>query len=182
MASVKGFQMKNVRRTLGREGYGYLGTLYLNGKKIGTYEDYGDGAPENVEYVSKEAEKEMMELIISYAKDHPDEYIANLYRERPEQYKNECERFKKFYPYIDEKDITIETMSSNSIVFIVQDFLELYENEKQYKKYLKKGYRAIGVKGNCVSAYPASWTDEQINESAKAENETVYMSLEDFVK
>lgn len=33
MASIKGFQMKNVKRTLGREGYGYSGTMYLNGKK-----------------------------------------------------------------------------------------------------------------------------------------------------
>ena len=35
MASIKGFQMKNVKNILGREGYGCSATMYLNGKKIG---------------------------------------------------------------------------------------------------------------------------------------------------
>ena len=43
MASIKGFQMKNVKNTIGHEGYGCIATMYLNGKKIGTYADYGDG-------------------------------------------------------------------------------------------------------------------------------------------
>ena len=35
MASIKGFQLKNVKRTLGIEGYGCIASMYLNGKKIG---------------------------------------------------------------------------------------------------------------------------------------------------
>lgn len=180
MASIKGFQMKNVKRTLGREGYGCLATLYLNGKKIGTYSDYGDGALEDVEYVSDDAEKQMMKLVIAYAKEHPNEYIVNLYKERPQQYKEECERFKKYHPYIEDEDITIETMSSNSIVFIVEDFLKLLDMEKEYKKYQKKGYRAISIEGNMITAYPSNWSDELIKKSA--EGQTLYMSLSDFVK
>lgn len=180
MASIKGFQMKSVKNILGREGYGCTANLYLNGKKIGTYEDYGDGAPEEVEYVSKEAEADMMRVIIEYAKERPNDFVINLYKERPAQFKNECERFKKYHPYIPDEDITIETMASNSIVYIVEDFLNLLDMEKEFKKWQKKGYRAISVDGRNVCAYPASWSDEKIKKSA-GEN-ILYMSLDDFVK
>ena len=71
-------------------------------------------------------------------------------------------------------------MASNSIVYIVVDFLNLLEVEKAFKKYHKKGYRAIGVSGENLSAYPASWSDEMIKEKAKGK--TLYMSLNDFIK
>ena len=180
MASIKGFQMKNVKNILGREGYGCSATMYLNGKKIGTYVDYGDGAMEEVDYVSKEAEIEMTKVIIAYAKEYQNDFIVNLYKERPQQYKEECERFKKYHPYIPNEDITIETMASNSIVYIVEGFLNLLDMEKQFKKYQKKGYKAISIEGNNLCAYPSSWSDEKIKESAKGK--TLYMSLDDFIK
>ena len=180
MASIKGFQLKNVKQTLGREGYGCIATMYLHGKKIGTYEDYGDGACEDVDYVSEEAKEEMMKVIIEYAKEHPCKFIVDLYHERPQQFKEECERFKKYHPYIADEDITIETMSANSIVYIVEDLLELMDVEKHFKKCIKQGYRAIGVLGNTMSMYPASWSDERIK--AEAEGKELYMSLDDFNK
>lgn len=179
MASIKGFQMKNVKRTLGIEGYGCTATMYLNGKKIGTYAYYGDGGCEDVSYVSKEAEHNMMKVIIAYAKENPNDYIINIYKERPRQYKKECERFKKLYPYISDEDITIQTMSSNSIIYIISDFLNLLETEKIFKKYQKKGYRAISVKGNNLCAYPNSWSDEKIKNDANGNK--LYMSLDDFI-
>lgn len=182
MASIKGFQLKNVKKTLGREGYGCTATMYLNGKKIGAYADYGDGGCEDVNYVSKEAEKEMMKTIISYAKEKKNNFIIDLYEKRPNQYKEECERFKKFHPYIPDEDITIQTMASNSIVYIVSDLLDLLETEKEFKKYQKKGYRAIGINGNdlTLTAYPNSWNDSKIK--AHATGQTLYMSLDDFCK
>ena len=180
MASIKGFQLKNVKQTLGMEGYGCIATMYLNGKKIGTYADYGDGGCENVDYVSREAEVEMMKVIIEYAKERPNKFIVKLYHERPEQFKEECERFKKYHPYIPDEDITIETMASNSIVYIVEDVLNLLDTEKLFKRYQKKGYRAVCVKGNNVTAYPTSWSDEKIK--ADAEGGKLYMSLDDFNK
>lgn len=179
MASIKGFQMKNVKRTLGIEGYGCTATMYLNGNKIGTYADYGDGGCEYVSYVSKEAEQNMMKVIIAYAKENPNDFIINLYKERPHQYKEKCERFKELYPYISDEDITIQTMASSSIVHIVEDFLNLLETEKIFKKYQKKGYRAVSVNRNNFCAYPASWSDEKIKKEAK-ENK-LYMSLDDFI-
>ena len=180
MASIKGFQMKSVKQTLGREGYGCTATLYLNGKKIGTYANYGDGGCEDVTYVSKDAKEAMMKIIIEYAKEHPDEYIVDLYKKRTEQFEEECQRFKKYNPYIPDEDITIETMSANSIVYIVDEFLNLLELEKHFKKYRKKGYKAISVKNNEVIAYPMSWTDENIKK--EAEGKTLYTSLDDFCK
>lgn len=180
MASIKGFQLKNVKQLLGREGYGCIATMYLHGKKIGTYEDYGDGACEDVTYVSKEAEEEMVKVIIDYAKGYDNEFIINLYHERPQQYQEECEIFKQRHPYIPDEDITMQTMASNSIVYIVEDLLELMKLEKHFKKYQKQGYRAISLDGTKLSAYPTSWTDERIKASAKGK--TLYMSLDDFNK
>ena len=180
MASIKGFQLKNVKQPIGREGYGCIATMYLNGKKIGTYEDYGDGACEDVNYISREAEAEMMKVIIEYAKTYPNQFIIDLYRERPKQYEEECERFKRHHPYIPEEDITIETMASNSIVYIVNDVLELMEHEKWFKKYQKQGYKAISLDGNKIHMFPMSWPDDKIKMAA--EGKTLYMSLDDFNK
>ena len=180
MASIKGFQLKNVKQTLGREGYGCIATMYLNGKRIGTYEDYGDGACENVTYVSKEAEEKMIKVIIDYAKGYNNEFIINLYHERPQQFKEECERFKQRYPYIPDEDITIETMASNSIVYIVEGLLELIEVEKVFKRALKNGYKAVSVDKCTITRYPESFSEERIKEMAKGKE--LYMSLEDFNK
>ena len=180
MASIKGFQLKNVKQPIGREGYGCIATMYLNGKKIGTYEDYGDGACEDVKYVSREAEAEMMKVIIEHAKTYPNQFIIDLYRERPKQYEEECENFKKHHPYIPDEDITIQTMASNSIVYIVEDVLELMEHEKWFKKYQKQGYKAICLDGNKIYAYPMNWPDDKIK--TLAEGKTLYMSLDDFNK
>ena len=182
MATIKGFQLKNVKQTLGREGYGCIASMYLHGKKIGTYADYGDGACEDVEYVSKEAEEEMMKVIIAYAKEHPCKFIVDLYHERPQQFKEECENFKKYHPYIADEDITIETMSANSIVYIVEDLLNLMQDEKTFKQHQKKGCRAISINRDegVIYGYPASWSDEHIK--ADAEGNELYMSLDDFNK
>lgn len=184
MASIKGFQMKNIKNTLGREGYGCTATMYLNGKKIGTYADYGDGAMEDVNYVSKEAEEEMMKVVIAYAKEHPNPLMEDLYTKNPDRFKSECERFKKYHPYIPEADITIRTMASNSVVYIVGDFLALYDVEKTFKKKQKQGYGAISVEENkktgqtFMTSYPASWSEERIKKEAG--DNPLYMSLSDF--
>lgn len=180
MASIKGFQLKSVKQTLGREGYGCIATMYLNGKKIGAYADYGDGGCEDVEYLSSAAEEAMMKVVIDYAKTYKNDFVMQLYKDRPQQFKEECERFKKYHPYIPDEDITIQTMASNSIVYIVSDLLNLMDDEKLFKKYQKKGYKAIAISGNQLSAYPSSWSDDRIKKEATGK--TLYMSLDDFIK
>ena len=120
----------------------------------------------------------MMKTIIAYAKKVPNEFVINLYQECPEQYKKECEWFRKTHPYIPEEDITKETMASNSIVYIVSDFLKLFDAEKQFKKFSKKGYVAISVEGNQIFAYPPNYSKEQI--MAEADGGNIYFSLDDF--
>ena len=130
-------------------------------------------------------EKKKAKLIIAYAKDHPCEYVVNPYKERPQQFKEKCERFKKLHPYIPDEDITKETMSANDICFIVEDFLKLYRAEKIYKRNLKKGYKALVVyaDGSTIS-YPSSWTEEKIRESFREENQEgeFFFELSDFEK
>lgn len=63
MASIMGFTMKGIKEPLGREGYGCIGTMYLDGTKIGTYTDYGDGACEQVEYTCPKHREAMIEQI-----------------------------------------------------------------------------------------------------------------------
>lgn len=179
MASLKDFALKNIKEFVGKDGYGLTASMYLHGKRIGSYTDHADGSPEIVSYVSDEAEKEMRKLIVSYAKDHPNSYIVDMYLADPKRYKEDSERFKKAYPYIPDEDITIESMSSNSIVYIVEDFLKLKETERLYKLYVKKGYRVISLKGHQVTAYPSNWSDEKIKEEAKCQK--IFSSLDDFI-
>lgn len=175
--------MKNIKNTMGREGYGCLATLYLDGEKIGTYADYGDGGEEEVSYVSKEAEEKMTKFIIEYAKARPNELIEDILVKRPEQYKSESEWFKKQHPYIPESDINIRTMASNSIVYPIAEFLDIHDMEKRFKSYEKKGYGAISYNeiSRNITAYPKAWSEDRIREEAeKAGDERLYFSLDDF--
>lgn len=178
MAKIMGFQLKNIKTPLGREGYGCIGTMYLDGKKIGTYSDYGDGAMEYVEYTSEKEEEKMMKRIIEFAKTYQNDFITQLYTERPDQYKETCERFRKKYPYIPEEDITIQTMASSSIVYIVEKFLEYNEYEKVFRNGKKKGYRAIGIKGDMIYSIPEHYSDERVK---ALHYDQVFTSLNDFI-
>lgn len=181
MASIMGFKMKNVKNINGREGYGCSGTMYINNQKIGTYVDYGDGGEEIIDYVSDDARKLMIKLVIKYAKVYKNNFLIELYKERPEQFKEECATFKKQNPFIPDEDITLQTMASNSEVYIVSNFLSLLEAEKLFKKYSKNGYRAIGIKGNEVTAFPSNWSDEEINKCVTDDKiEKIYKTLDDF--
>lgn len=43
MAKIHGFELRGMKSWVAHEGIGTSGTLYLNGKKLGEYCDYGDG-------------------------------------------------------------------------------------------------------------------------------------------
>ena len=197
MANLGGFQMKNIKRFPSME-YGDQGgtsaTLWLDGKKIGDYIDYGDGGMEEVTYVSKEAEEKMWRFIVDFAKSHENIFIENLLNDRPEQYKQERDNFIKLHPYIPEEEVNIRVVASDSIVYPVSEFLKLADMEKFYKKMEKKGYRAVGTDEFNTVAYPKNWTDEMIMEDVGKRNDEnavrilhgdadkteVYFSLDDF--
>lgn len=178
MATIKGFQLKNVKHPIGREGYGLLATMYLNGKKIGTYEDYGDGALGDTNYVSKDARADMMKVVIAHAKENHNEYIENMYRDKPDRYTEEVQRFKKCNPFIPDEDITIQTMSMNDEVYIISAWERLADDEKQYKKFAKDGYDVMGVKGDRLHGYKSSLVPmEKIKDVGF---DKLYTSLDDF--
>ena len=58
----------------------------------------------------------------------------------------------------------------------------IYKLDEKYYTYeqLKKGYKAIAISGNQLSAYPSSWSDDRIKKEATGK--TLYMSLDDFIK
>ena len=179
MASILGFQLKNFKPTKSTDYTNFVATMYLNGKKIGTYADYGDGGCEEVKFVSKEAEQEMWKVIVAFANKYPNQGLFGWYNMRPQRYREAKENFIKTHPYIPKEDVTVTTMAGASIVFIVGVYLNLLEYEKAFKQYQNKGCRAISVKEDSVHAYPADWTDEQIRKAS--EGRTLYMSLDDFV-
>lgn len=184
MASIKGFHLNNVKTTLGIEGRGTIASMYFNGKKVGTYNDYGTGGCADISFVSAEAEEKVYKAMIAYAKerivDEHCSFLVKLYEERPEQYQEACERFLKHHPYIPEGDITVKTMAFDSIECFVEDVRTLMEIEKIFKKQSKKGYKAIGVHDNEIVSYPDGMKDEEIQRHANSNDYTLYTSLDDF--
>lgn len=183
MAKIKGFELKAIKKTMGKEGVGLIANIYLNNKKIGSYEDWGDGAMGNAHYNSKEDEETMMHLIYAYANIRPDKFMVNLYEERPERYQEEVERVHKYFPYITEDEININSLSANHIDFIVDDFMMLLDLEKSFKAAVKKGYSYIGVKEekgyvSAIYKIPEKCSKEKVDALGC---EKFYRSLNDFI-
>jgi hypothetical protein len=179
MASIKGFKLKNVKQPLGREGYGCIGTMYLGNKKIGEYADYGDGAEADINLCSKENEELLIKIAVEYAKEHPNKEWMAFY-DNKDFFERRKESFKKRYPFISEEDITKETVYAD-ISFLVEEFLFLQATEKIFKKNPKRGYSAVGIKGNNIVSYSDSWDEERVLKVAKLDNvEKLFFKLEDF--
>ena len=185
MASIRGFQLKNVKNIAGREGYGCTGTMYLNGRNIGTYADYGDGGCSDIQYESSEARASMMKAVVEFAKENPDKFIVACFKKNPGRFEKEKEEFLKRNPFIPKKEITMEVLSTCKVDYIVTRFLELQQYEKTFKSYQKKGYRAMVVQEEefkaSITAFPNNWSDEHIAEAVKdMDNAKLFMSLDDF--
>ena len=187
MASIKGFQLKNVKNIAGREGYGCTGTMYLNGKKIGTYTDYGDGGCSDIRYESMEARANMVKTVVEFAKTHTNNFIVACFKNNPARFEEERKEFLRRNPFISEEDVTMEVFSACKEDYIVAKFLELQQYEKAFKKWQKKGFRAICVqiKGHTgdatITAFPNSWSDERIAEEMSViDDAKLFKTLEDF--
>lgn len=179
MANIKGFQLKNIKTPIGREGYGCLASIYLHGKKVGNYEDYGDGSFGNYN-LSKDAEEEIIKIALEYAKSHPDKNLNWVeFYSKEEVFERAKENLLNKYPFLSEKDITVNTVYID-VEYLVNEFSLLVAKEKDFKKEIKKGYKAVAFVGYTMYSYPSSWSDKQIQEDAKSKNAEVYLNLEDF--
>lgn len=182
MASIKGVSLKKMKRTIGREGYGLLADVYVNNKKIGEYEDFGDGAMGDIHYTSTEAEEQFMHIVFAYSKEHPSDCIVEMYKKDPERYEAERERILKYQPYIKEEEITIESVSAAHLDIIIADVEALTNAEKEFKKILKKGYKCLVIaeqKHQQYYYYYGDATDEQIKKNHEKVI-AIYRSLDDF--
>lgn len=179
MASIKSFQLKNIKTPIGREGYGCLASIYLHGKKVGNYEDYGDGSCGSFYNLSKDAEEEIIKIALEYAKSNPDKDWVEFYSEE-EYFERAKENLLNRYPFLSEKDITVNTVYID-VEYLVDKFLFLQAAEKAFKKNPKRGYRAVGIKGNEVVSFSESWSNERVLKVANMDNlEKVFFELEDF--
>ena len=177
-------QLKAVKKTCGMEGYGFTANIYINKKKIGTYADYGDGAMGNCLFDSEDIEKQFRLLIVEYAEKRPNKYIVDMYEKEPDKYKVAMERTKKIFPYIPEEKLTMNVISSLEFDYIMEELYNLIEDEKEFKKVLKKGYGylAYSEHKNSSIMYPANWTEDQVRADMKEEGLVIlYKSLNDFI-
>lgn len=76
MASIKGFTLKSIKTFMGRDGYGCQGNIYYKGKKVGWYNDAGDGGMADIDFDGTFEQRKAMEQVLTdtmyeYYKEHP---------------------------------------------------------------------------------------------------------------
>ncbi len=162
MASIFGLKLKGRRSFIGLDGEGNQGNLYLDNKKIAWYNDSGNGAPADIEYYNGRPGRETYESKINV--------IVKKYFERfPIQ--GDDGRYARFEPDIE---------------MLVCCLLDLMDDEKQYKKYLKIGYNRtviFKVGQNGIIKYCACDGDAGVEVLKKKPNviiKKIYKSIEDF--
>lgn len=182
MASIYGLKLRGSKSFLGREGYGLIADITLDGKKAGSYRDMGDGADSEWSFVSPEIEKEVMSRSYRYAKAYPNKRGEELYSGElgEEFYAEEKKRKAREYPYLDINALTKNELYAFGVDQLTSALENLGDLEKRFRSHLKKGYRALGACETTVHLYPVSWTDQKIEESAKEIGAMLYRSLEDF--
>lgn len=70
MASIKGLQLKAIKKTHGMEDEGFVANLYFNGKKVGYCADYGDGGPLSVRYDDQKVKEQIEQQVKAYYAEH----------------------------------------------------------------------------------------------------------------
>lgn len=70
MASIFGFELKNVQKTHGREYEGDLATIYYKGKRVGYYTDYGNGALPFIDFTISGKASELNSLLSEAVKKY----------------------------------------------------------------------------------------------------------------
>lgn len=93
MAKLGRFQLKNIKQYPAMEGYSLFASIYLDGKRIGKYTDYGNGGLGETDYISKDAEIAMTEYIVERAEKHPNDFIMQMYENDNSIYLSDKERF-----------------------------------------------------------------------------------------
>lgn len=159
MASIFGFQIKNIVKFRGREGQGCQGDIIYNGKIVGWYNDMADGGMADIDFWqngrhNKEARDAFDKAVKDYFERFP---LTGLMKD----------------------------MEPDGELFMVA-LVELTEFEAKYKFYLQTGRKYFvtcenetGFETTCLAS-----SNPQIYQKTKADknafNVKEYKSLEDF--
>lgn len=189
MAGIMGINLKAIKRTVGREGDGFLANVYLNNKKIGTVADYGDGG--GYEICIEQEKKLFEEIVQKYYERYPelDNFALKSSKEYIERKANGTLPIRNF---------SKRDGFSLDEVFYEPFFSKLYRLhclESDFKKCLKKGYSAlvivsyVYIPGEPLALDEAYYTGgskeafEEIKSHVKrlAFEITQYTSMNDFV-
>lgn len=103
MAKINKVELKGVKPTLGREGYGFTANVYHNNKNVGSVADYGDGAICLNISLQKGKEEELKEIAKAYYKKYPtygvgthsDDFILTCFFQELHELKEHETTFKK---------------------------------------------------------------------------------------
>lgn len=160
MASIFGFEIRNIVNFQGREGYGCQGDIYHNGKKVGWYNDMADGGIADIDFWQNGKRNQS-------AQDAFDKAVKDYFEKFP---------------------LTglMKGIEPDGELFM-SALVELTEQEAKYKFYLQTGRKYFvtyeneqGFEVTCLAS-----SDPQLYQKTKADkkafNVKEYKSLSDFI-
>lgn len=182
MASIKGISLKNIQKFRGHDGENcYQGNIYFKGKLAGSWSQDAWGGPDRFCI----NDDNIYETLIQTATDY---YAENPYKDY------HGITLKEF---TEGKEPSLESYTGVcALEMLINDIWLLSMQEKEYKKWQKKGYQIMVVFNyHHISApIPRSatylWTAETDDIAKQIEaqrekyphlNEQVYRGLQDFV-
>lgn len=183
MAKIYDIELKAVKEFPSSDGITVAANIYFRNKKVGTYYNPGNGHPEEITFVSKEDEEDVIHAMMAYGKANPDELWTKLYKDDEERYQQAVECAKEQMPCLKDEELCIGNVDYEFVIF-AEEILRLRFLEKEFKKAKKKGYSFIGVKVEKGKEIIMMFPDEYTREDAMQKYECFecYMSLEDFIK
>ena len=162
MAKLGGFELKSIKHfqsmEWGEDG-GTSANVYLNGKKVGEYINYGDGGEGRIDYVSKDAEKQTELFLLDYASTK--DYISPRFVDTPAEFEHSKEIYLKYHPYVPEEKVTERTLSNADIDLLVGDFEALLDCEKAFKKAEKMGHDKVGRVASTIYSFSKNMTEQE---------------------
>ena len=189
MASIAGIKLTAIKSWLGEEGYTYQGNLYMDGTKIGFWSQDSHGGPDDFQFSQKQYEKMFFDRVKEYYTKNPP-----------------IDEFKIFGLTDEELDmdnlprITVNNNDDNIGInedSFMYELVKLSNDEKEWKKQVKKGYSALCIvdyyhtKGPVpraevwhVSGDYKKHAEEILTEAKKKKASayiTVYATAEDFI-
>ncbi|MBP5467115.1 MAG: hypothetical protein J6Y43_06100, partial [Clostridia bacterium] len=126
MASIYGFTVKGVKYFQGRDWEGCQGDIYYNGKKVGFYNDLGDGAPATIDLCAGDGERDRINGLLQDAVD----------------------KYYKRFPLEEE----YARLEPDAEMFIAK-LIGLTEDEKEYKKFRKQIFEKTGNHPAVIAFY-----------------------------